>query len=286
MSNDKQGKRKPFADTFTLVSGGSKGIGRATALEIARLGGSVCILARNEESVLETAQVIGDTLISDKQFVETIVCDATDAEQLRPMIDALVDHRGVPDYLLNVVGYAYPKHFTDLTLPDFKKNMDINYYGQLVPTMLMVPYMVKKQKGHVSFVSSIAGFLGLVGYASYSPTKFAVVGLAEVLRHELKPKNIQISMLYPPDTDTPGFVEENKTKPPETAILSETAKLYTPEQVAVQYVQGLLKNKMHIFVGEGRWIWRLFRWFPGLVYAIMDQDHQKALIKLEQEDGV
>jgi 3-dehydrosphinganine reductase len=182
-----------------------------------------------------------------------------------------------------VVGYAYPKHFTDLSIADFKKNMDVNYYGQLVPTLLIAPYMIKVKQGHISFVSSMAGFLGLVGYASYSPTKFAIVGLAEVLRHELKTKNIGVSILYPPDTDTPGFIEENKTKPPETALLSETAKLFTPEQVAEQYIKGLLKNKMHILVGEGRWIWRLFRWLPGLVYTVIDHDHKKALEKLGNE---
>lgn len=274
---------KSFSGKFVFVSGASKGIGKATALEVARLGGSVCILARDSQALEKAAESIRSVFVSSSQFVETIVCDATDAEALSPLLEDMIARRGVPDYLLNVVGYAYPKRFLDLTLADFKKNMDVNYYGQLVPTMLLVPHMVAANQGHISFISSMAGFLGLVGYASYSPTKFAIVGLAEVLRHELKPKNIHISVLYPPDTDTPGFEIENQTKPPETAMLSETAKLFTAEQVAVRYLEGLLKEQMHIMVGEGQWIWRLFRWFPGLVYSIMDSDHKKALEKIKKD---
>ena len=280
MANDTNGKTPTFENKYFLISGGSKGIGKATAKAVARLGGSVCILARDEKVLNAAAEEIRSAFISKNQFVETIACDATDENELRPQINAMIASHGAPDYLLNVVGYAYPQNITKLDLADFRKNMDVNYYGQLVPTMLVLPSMLEAGKGHISFVSSMAGFLGIVGYATYSPTKFALVGLAEVLRHELKPKNISISVLYPPDTDTPGFEKENETKPPETAMLSETAKLFTPEQVAERYLEGLLKTKMHILVGEGRWIWPVFRWFPKLVYTIMDQDYKKAIKKL------
>lgn len=116
------------------------------------------------------------------------------------------------------------------------------------------------------------GFMGLIGYGTYTPSKFALVGLAETLRHELKPENIEFSILFPPDTNTPGFEQENKTKPPETAMLSETAKLYQPDVVAKKYVDGILKNRFYIIFGSGKWIWLLFRLFPRLVHAIMDND--------------
>jgi 3-dehydrosphinganine reductase len=280
MITNKKNPNTPFEGTIILVSGGSKGIGKETAKELARLGGSVCIVARGEDELEKAADEVRRATASSDQFVETITCDATNESELRPLLDAFVMERGVPDYLLNVVGYAYPQYLTELSLDDFKKNMDVNYYGQLVPTLLLLPHMLSAGKGHISFVSSIASFLGLVGYASYTPTKAALVGLVEVLRHELKPKNISVSVLYPPDTDTPGFEEENKTKPQETALLSETAKLLTPQQVAKRYVEGLQKKKMHILVGDAWWIWRLFRWFPGLAYAIMDQDYKKVLEKL------
>ena len=85
--------------------------------------------------------------------------------------------------------------------------------------------------GRIVFVSSQAGQVGIFGFSAYSPSKFAVVGLAQVLRMELQAHGIFVSVAYPPDTDTPGFEEENKCKPEETKLISETAGLFQPEQV-------------------------------------------------------
>lgn len=85
--------------------------------------------------------------------------------------------------------------------------------------------------GRVVFVSSQAGQIGVFGFSAYSPSKFALTGLAQVLRMELKPHGIFVSVAYPPDTNTPGFEEENKSKPEETRLISETAGLFEPEQV-------------------------------------------------------
>lgn len=273
-------ENKSFSGKILVICGGSKGIGKETAKEIARLGGSVCIVARGEESLQLAAEEISAVRESDSQFVETIQADTTNPDEIRAPLLSFVEQFGVPDYLINAVGYAYPEYVTNLTLQDFEKNMRVNYFGQLVPTQILLPYFIKAGAGHISFVSSMLGYMGLIGYATYAPSKFALVGLAEVLRHELKPYNIDISVLYPPDTDTPGFETENKTKPQETAMLSETAKLYTPDKVAKQYVRGLLKKEYHIMIGEGKWIWRATRWAPRLVHAIMDSDYRKARKKL------
>ncbi len=266
-----------------FICGGSKGIGKETAREFMRQGGNVCILARDLKVLQETKSDLEELRISNDQFIKTISGDATDMEEVRPKIESFIKEYGTPDFLINAVGYAYPEYVENLKLKDFKKNMDVNYYGQLVPTLLFLPYMIANNQGHISFISSIMGYMGIIGYASYAPTKFALVGLAEVLRHELSPYNISISILYPPDTDTPGFEVENQTKPVETAILSETAKLYTPEKVARKYLSGILKGKFHIMLGEGVWIWRLFRYFPKLVHAVTDYDLRKARKKLGKE---
>jgi len=277
----------PSANSFNgkiaIICGGSKGIGKETAKEIVRLGGSVCIIARGEEDLDRAADEIRAEQNVENHFVETISVDATIIGQIEPPLRSFVERRGVPDYLINAVGYAYPEYVENLSLPDFENNMTINYYGQLVPTMILLPYFMEAKAGHISFVSSMLGFMGLVGYATYAPSKYALVGLAEVLRHELKPHNIKISVLYPPDTDTPGFETENETKPKETAMLSEAAKLYSPEKVAQFYVKGLLKNQNHIMDGEARWIWRATRFAPGLVKMILDRDYEKARKKLGKE---
>ncbi len=272
--------KQPFSGKTTIICGGSKGIGKETAKEIVRLGGSVSIVARDQNILKEAAKEIEENKITESQFVETISCDATEMDALKPHFEDFIQKHGVPDFLINAVGFAYPKYVQDYSLDDFKNNMDINYYGQLVPTMILLPHFIEAKQGHISFVSSMMGFMGIIGYASYAPTKYALVGLAEVLRHELKSSNINFSILFPPDTDTPGFEIENQTKPPETAILSESAKLYSPEKVAKIYIKGILKKKFFILVGEGGLIWRLFRFFPGLVRMIIDGDLSKARKKL------
>jgi 3-dehydrosphinganine reductase len=265
---------------IAIICGGSKGIGKETAKEFVRLGASVCIIARDPDVLSNAAEEIKTQLQTNSQHVETIACDATDMQVLKPLIEKYIAEQGIPDYLINMVGYAYPQYLELLKLQDFQENMQENYYGQLVPTLVLLPHFLGAGKGHVAFVSSISGFMGLIGYATYTPSKYALVGLAEVLRHELKPYNIRISVLFPPDTDTPGFIIENQTKPPETAMISETAKLLAPEQVAAAFVDGILKQKFYILVGEARWIWLVFRLFPWLGHWFIDRDLRQARKKL------
>ena len=122
-----------------------------------------------------------------------------------------------------------------------------------------------------------------MGYAAYAPTKFALVGLTEVLRHELKPYNINFSVLYPPDTDTPGFEIENRTKPEECALMSESVKTLSAEKVAEIFVAGLIRKKYAILPGEAGLVWRLNRHFPWLVRWITDRDYRQARRKLGKE---
>ena len=247
------------------------------------LGGSVSIVARDPVTLNEAAEEIKTQRVSEIQFVETIACDATDMDRLKPHIETFIDKYGVPDYLINAVGNAYPKYVQDYSLDEFRNNMDVNYYGQLVPTLILLPHFIEAQQGHISFVSSTMGFLGFIGYASYAPTKYALVGLAEVLRHELKPYNIDFSILFPPDTDTPGFEIENQSKPPETAIMSETGNVSSAKRVAEIFVRGLVKKKFFIVSGETKLFWTINRYAPWFVRAFLDNDLKKARKKLGKD---
>ncbi len=277
-------KNRPFEGKIAVVPGGSKGIGRATVMEIVRMGGSVCVIARDAK-VLKQTKAEADALIADKknQFVEIISSDTTDMKKLKPLLEKFVARRGVPDYLINCVGYAYPNYVEKFQFADFKHNMEVNYYGQLVPVLILLPHFMKARRGHIANVSSAMGFFGIMGYATYAPSKFAIVGMTEVLRHELKPYNIGFSILYPPDTDTPGFAIENKTKPKECAIMSEKAKLLPPEKVAEVFVAGILKKKFNVLPGEMGFISFMFRHFPWLVRWILDGDFKKARKRLGKE---
>jgi 3-dehydrosphinganine reductase len=285
MTTRGQVNRQPMKNKTAILCGGSRGIGKETARQIVRLGGSVCIIARQAESLEAAFREIKESQKEDSQFVETISCDTTNMERLQPLLAEFVSRRGVPDYLINTVGYAYPQYVRELTLEDHRKCMEVNYFGQLIPIQVLLPYFMSARKGHIANVSSMMGFFGIIGYASYAPTKFAVVGMTEVLRHELKPYNISFSILYPPDTDTPGFEAENRTKPRECSPMSGNVKVLSAEKVAEVFVEGLIRKKYTILPGGAGMVWKLNRHFPGLVRLITDRQYREARRRLGKERG-
>ena len=267
--------RHSFTDKLVLVTGGSMGIGLATAELLARKGANVCLVARRPQPLAQARAQVQSALASPRHFVETLACDTSDEAALRPLLDDFIARHGVPDVLINAVGYSLPQYVEKLTLEDYRQQMAVNYFGQLIPTYLLLPHWLQRGSGHVSFVSSVLGFMSMLGFASYAPTKYALFGLAETLRHELKPRGISVSILFPPDTDTPGFERENLTKPPEAAKLSEAGKLMSPEEVARAYVSGLEKGRFEILPGEAGWIRLLSRLSPGLTRWYLDRELAK-----------
>jgi len=272
---------KTFLGKSVVVIGGSKGMGFSIAKEIFLLGGNVYLIARGREALNLAAKDIRSFSSVTGQFVETICCDATLMDKLKPELEYLVETRGIPDYLINVAGYAYPQYIEKLTLDDFRQNMNVNYYSQLVPILVLLPYFMQQKRGYIVNFSSVLGYLGMMGYATYVPTKYAIFGLSEALRNELKPFHINVSVVFPPDTDTPGFQHENETKPPETAMMSGNAKLMQPDEVARILVKGILKKRFAIFPGNAGFIYFMNRLFPNLIRSMLDRDLKKYKKKLK-----
>jgi len=276
MVENKLIKKQPFASKTAILCGGSQGMGKEIGKAIIQLGGSVCIIARTLNTLQDAAKEMKDLISGENQFVEIINCDTTDMDKLKPLLTEFINKHGVPDYLFNMVGYAIVQYIEKLTLSDFKKNMDTNYYGQLVPMLILLPYFMKEKKGYFINFSSMLGYFGIMGYATYAPSKFAIVGLVEAMRNELVPYNINFSIVYPPDVDTPGFEKENITKPEECAIISEGGGLLSAKDAADVIIKGVLKKKLNILPGRAKIIWRLFRIFPNLVRNVIDKDYLKA----------
>jgi 3-dehydrosphinganine reductase len=183
MVNEELIAQQPFKGKFAIIPGGSKGMGKATAKLFIQLGGSICIIARGMDALNKTQEECYKLKSEESQFVEIISCDTTDMDKLKPLIIDVINKHKVPDYLFNFVGYAYVQYLEQLTLEDFKRNMDINYYGQLVPTLIVLPYFLEGKQGYITFTSSGMGFMAIMGYTTYCPSKYALFGLAEVLRH-------------------------------------------------------------------------------------------------------
>lgn len=280
MVKEKLIEKQPFKGKWAIISGSSKGIGKAIAKLFVQLGGNVCIIARTLDTLNSAAEEINSLKVDDGQLVETISCDMSDIDQVKELFTKHIKENGVPDYLFNIVGISYPNYTEKLTIDDYKFHMDTNFFGQLNAILTVLPYYMERKMGHFINMSSLAGYIGVMGYAAYSPTKFAIVGLSEVMRNEYKAYNIKVSIVYPPDTDTFGLHEEAKTRPEELNIIAEKGGLMQPDEVAEIIIKGVLKEKFYIHAGSSKVYWRIMRLFPKLVHSITDSDLKKARKKL------
>ena len=260
-----------------MVTGGSRGIGLATAEALARCGANLCLVARDAHVLEEARRAVERARGRSEQFVEAIACDCTAADALRPLLEGFVARRGAPYLLVNCVGAARPAYARQAVLSDFREHIEANYFSQLTPLLLLLPHLLAAGRGHVVNVSSLLGFMSVVGYAAYSPAKYALAGLTEALRHELKPFGVGFSIVYPPDVDTPGYAAENRTKPPECADLSRRARIMTAEAVARDIIVGVARRRYEITPGESAFVWRMFRHFPSLVRGSIDREYRQAL---------
>jgi len=283
MTEEELIETQPFKGKVAIIPGGSKGMGKATAKLFVENGGSVCIIARGMEALKETLDECNKLKSEESQFVEIISCDTTDMDKLKPLITEFIKNHKVPDYLFNFVGYSYVQYLEKLTLDDFKNNMDLNYYGQLVPTLIIMPYFMEAKTGYISFTSSIMGFMAVMGYTTYVPSKYAIFGLAEVLRHELLPYNIKVSILFPTDTDTPGLAEENILKPEECKIISETGTVMTAEDVAKEFINGILEERFEILPGEAAIQLKSMRETPDDIRGVTDMLYKRARRKTKRK---
>ncbi|HRP69316.1 MAG TPA: SDR family oxidoreductase [Turneriella sp.] len=267
----------PIPSGVYLVTGASKGIGRAIASLLAAKGAQLILLARDKKALENTARELREKY--NTKSVSVFSCDLGDKTQILHTAKEIRKKYKALSGMIHVAGYARPGYFHELDLDDFEKSMRIDYLGAVYLTHAL--HSLVNDDGLIAFTSSVAGYMGVFGYTAYAGPKFALVGFAETLRQEMLQRKIQISVLCPPDTETPGYTEENKTKPFETQALSKNAKLMPPEKVAQKFIQGIAKKKFIVTCNfESAMLYRLHGLWPSLIFRIMKSMIQKAQKKL------
>ncbi|MET0895344.1 MAG: SDR family oxidoreductase [Acidimicrobiia bacterium] len=227
-----------------VITGGSSGIGLATAEALAARGARVSLLARDQVRLTAAEATVRAT--APGADVGSASCDVRDAALVRAALDAVTAARGPCDVLITSAGSARPGYFTELDDDVFREQMELDYFGTLHAVRAVVPSMIERGRGHVVTVASTAALVGVFGYSAYAPAKYAVRGLTETLRAELAPHGIVVACAYPPDTDTPGLAEENRTKPPETVEISAAIKPRDAASVGAAIVKGIEKDHLVI----------------------------------------
>lgn len=241
-----------------FITGASRGIGRAIALELARQGIQHLILvARDRQKLADVAAEI----ISLGVKVTTLSLDLTQPSSIDIAIaQAWRTHRPI-HLLVNCAGVAHQAPFLETQLPKVQEEISINLLGMITITRLMAKRMANQQEGTIVNVSSLMGKVAAPTMSTYSATKFAIIGFTQALRSELAGRNIKVVALLPTLTDTD---------------MARQLKLFrwvmptTPEKVAQILVSKLSKNSGEIMVG---WQSYLAVWcqriFPRLMNKIL-----------------
>lgn len=278
---------------IALITGGSSGIGFAIAQSLAAQGTSVWVLARGAEGLKSALESVN---CRENQHCGMISADVTDWDQVSAAVAQVETEVGVPDLVINSAGVAHPGYFQDLEIEIFHWTTEVNYYGTVYVCKAVLPGMVARGSGQIVNISSGAAFIGRFGYSAYAPTKYALQGFSDVLRAELKPLGIDVSIVFPPDTDTPQLKYEKELQPLETKALSGIANLispnwdgratlFTPAQVADMILPKIEQRKYMILPGfEMKMLYWLSRLVGSGIYPILDWLIARAQRNLQRGD--
>jgi NAD(P)-dependent dehydrogenase (short-subunit alcohol dehydrogenase family) len=185
----------PLHGKVALITGGSSGIGRATALRLASFGARIAVASRTV-ALLEEVAAEAKTLGVEALAVPT---DVTDSEQCRCAVETTAAHFGRLDVLVCSAGVSMRGMFADAAPAALEHIMRVNFFGTLYPTYFAVPH-VKRSRGSLVAISSLTGKRGTPSYAIYGASKFAVRGLYDSLRLELAGDGVHVGVV------SPGFV--------------------------------------------------------------------------------
>ncbi|XP_031111083.1 3-dehydrosphinganine reductase TSC10A-like [Ipomoea triloba] len=228
--------RIPIKNRHVFITGGSSGIGLALAHQAASEGArQVSILARNT-SKLEDAK--REIRLATGREVVAFSADVRDYEAVKKA----VEEAGPIDVLICNHGVFIPQELDTQELEEVKFMIDVNLIGTFNLIKAALPGMKNRAErgpGSIAIMSSQAGQVGIYGYSAYSASKFGLRGMAEALQQETIGDDIHVSLIFPPDTETPGFAEENKRRPELTSILAASSGAMKAEEVAKKSVDGI-----------------------------------------------
>jgi len=246
----------PLTDWHGLrvwLVGASSGIGAATASALHARGAQVLVSARKAESLQAFAAAHPGQNGNDAQAWPL---DVTDAGAVAGTAQAILS-QGPLDMVLYCAGHYNEMRATDMDLHDLRQHLAINYTGALNVLHAVLPAMTERGSGHVSLISSVAGFRGLPKSLAYGPTKAALTNLAETLYLDLQPLGLGVSVVHPGFVQTPLTAQNQFTMP----------ALITPDQAALAMIEGWRRGEFDIHYPKRftRWM-KLLRLLPYRAY--------------------
>ncbi len=192
-----------LSDKIALITGSTRGIGKATALKLSEAGAKVIITGRSEDRAKEVAKEI-----SERTGNETFAygMDIGNKESIENTIKRIFEEVGDIDILVNNAGITKDTLFLRMKYEDWEEVIRVNLTGTFLVTNMVVKRMIKKRWGRIINISSVVGFTGNVGQANYASAKAGLIGFTKTLAKELASRNITVNAV------APGFIQTDMTE--------------------------------------------------------------------------
>jgi NADP-dependent 3-hydroxy acid dehydrogenase YdfG len=227
--------------TVALVTGSSRGIGKAIALKFAREGMAVALTARHEKDLKTVASEI-----KKEGGLEPLIIagDLRDATQPETMVKTIIEKWGRIDILVNNAGVGYLKPFLDLRVDEFREMMDLNVVAIFALTQKVVPHMINRKSGMIINIASLAGKNAFKAGTGYAASKWALRGFAQCLMLEVREHDIRVVTFFPGSVQTDfgsggesptGTPARNKIQPGDIAEMALMAYIM-PERTMVSEI--------------------------------------------------
>jgi len=188
-----------------LVTGGTSGIGYATAQLLRDRGAEVAICGRRADAVEQAASELGAV---------GIVCDVSREDEVKRMVDRVISELGDYNVLINNAGWGNWAPLVETTVADFRRVWETNVLGAMLVARESARHFVKKNTGNIVNIASTSGQRGGPGGTTYVSTKFAVSGMTECWRAELRKNNIRVMQVNPSEVQTNFFVTSGRPARP------------------------------------------------------------------------
>lgn len=264
-----EGNHEMTDANVAIVTGASSGIGAHTAVELARRGMQVTLAARREDRLREIARRCRE--VGPEATVHPT--DVSDEQQVQRLVDVTVDRHGRLDVMVNNAGIGHFGRVHETSTDDMRRVLDINYFGLFWGARAAGEVMARQKRGHIFNVSSVIGKRGTPFHGAYCATKFAIVGLSDSMRVELRPYDVNVTCVCPGLTQTEFFDDEQLEDPGRSKYVRFRTMMH-PRVVGRRIARTVGCNKPElVFTAGGRFLAKVGPLWPRLGDWIMKFYH-------------
>lgn len=258
-----------------IITGASAGIGRSTALALARRGYAVVVSARREDRLRQVAEACE---AFDKAEAVVHVADVADEAQVEELVGSTVERFGRLDVMVNNAGYGINARVHETTDEQMRAIFDVNYHGVFYGCKAAAPVMIRQRSGHIFNVSSVIGKRGTPFNGAYCATKFALVGLTDSLRVEMLPYKVRVTCVCPALTQTEFFDHVRGGSKRAGKTMESLRGLTHPDVIGRRIADAVGKNRPElVFTPGGKLLTILAALSPRLTDWMMKTYHDAIL---------